>query len=272
MTQQQPARLSKETERIARYYDDAAAAYRELWAPILEPAGVRLLRDLPLRDARQVVDIGTGVGSLLPHIRRAAPNARIVGVDGSAGMIALAPTGFELLVGDVLDLPLPTGAFDVAVVAFMLFHLMDPIAALREIRRVVTAGGTIGVTTWGEAPSFGADDVWDQELEAHGAPPDSAPSSRARLDTPEKLGGILEAAGWRVVSMHVEPWRHPMTVDEIVALRTRMGAPARRLGQLDAPIRDACVRSARRRLLELDDDALMDQDEVIYATATPHPE
>jgi SAM-dependent methyltransferase len=172
------------------------------------------------------------------------------------------------MVADILDLPLPTGAFDVAVLAFMLFHVPDPVAALREVRRVLAPGGTAGLATWGTDPSFAAGDVWNEVLNEHDAPVDAVTSSRALLDTPHNLRGILEAAGFRVVSVHAEPWVQAMTVDQIVALRTRLGVPGRRLAQLDAPARDACIQTARQRLLDLEADDLVDHDEVIYATAT----
>ncbi|MBJ7596189.1 MAG: methyltransferase domain-containing protein [Candidatus Dormibacteraeota bacterium] len=257
-------------ERIASYYTATATAYRDLWVPLLRPAGLRLLEELPLGEARQVVDVGTGVGTLLPHLRKAAPRAVIIGVDPAAGMLALAPRDFPLVVADVTNLPLIAGACDVAVLAFMLFHVSDPVAALREVRRVLAADGAIGLTTWGSAGSFPAEDIWNEELDAHGAPPDPAQSTYAVMDTPEKVTGLLASAGFRTLSLHLEPWRQIMTPDQVVALRTSIGAPARRLAALDPEIREVCVSRARERLLGLDEAALTDRDDVIYATATPN--
>ena len=51
-------------------------------------------------------------------------------------MLRRAPTTLRV-VSDAAVLPFTEPAFDVAVRAFMLFHVPDPARALREVRRVL---------------------------------------------------------------------------------------------------------------------------------------
>jgi methylase of polypeptide subunit release factors len=66
---------------LVERYDAHAAAYRELWAPTLRLASVRLFRDLTGKPVRRAVDIGTGVGALWSDLRTALPEAFLVGLD-----------------------------------------------------------------------------------------------------------------------------------------------------------------------------------------------
>jgi ubiquinone/menaquinone biosynthesis C-methylase UbiE len=109
-----------------------------------------LLEELPLAETRRVLDLGCGVGALLPHLDRVAPRALIVGLDRTEAMVALGPRDFPLLVGDAAELPFADGSFDAVVMAFMLFHLPRPTAGLAEAWRVLRPGGSVGLLTWGD--------------------------------------------------------------------------------------------------------------------------
>ncbi len=55
----------------------------------IRPA-IDLLNAIPKAEAKQVVDLGCGAGSLVPYLRKRWPNARLTGVDRSAEMLEKA--------------------------------------------------------------------------------------------------------------------------------------------------------------------------------------
>src|ERR671930_1311101 len=55
--------------------------------------------------------------------------------------------GIDARVGDVQELPFADGEFDVAVAAWMLYHVADLDSGLAELARVLTPGGTLVAVT-----------------------------------------------------------------------------------------------------------------------------
>ena len=83
------------------------------------------------------------------------------------------------------------------VLAFVLFHIADPGAALREVYRVLRTSGSIGVTAWGRDGVARAAQIWDEELDRYGAARESPVVARHELmNTPQKLQALLEGAGF----------------------------------------------------------------------------
>lgn len=251
---------------LAADYDAAAAAYDEYWGPAIAPLAVAFLQNLPLPDAQAILDVGAGSGSTLRYLLRAT-DATVVGIDRSGGMLSRAPAAALRAVMDAERLGFREGSFDVAVAMFVLFHLPDPLAGLREIRRVLKDGATVAITTWGDDdPGFRALDVIDEVLDRHGAAEGRALYARYELsDTPDKCGLLMEKSGFEVCAIRAERMSHEWTIDDLIGYRTQLGYGRVRWESLDADARPGALEEVRAALAELAPDEMTERDEVIYS-------
>jgi ubiquinone/menaquinone biosynthesis C-methylase UbiE len=252
LIESKPATTAQQVEMLADLYSKRAHAYDVLWSPVIRPVGERLLGRLPFADARDVIDVGTGAGALLPVIQAAAPQATVVGVDRSEGMLELAREKHAgpVLLMDAQDLRLPAASFDVAVLAFVLFHLPDPERCLKEVFRVLRPGGSVGTATWANEQWPAVNAIWDQELLAAGAKAIELPAveSRNRCDTIDKMSGLLDAAGFAVREAWIESIEHHWPPD--VHFRYQLESTSRaRLAALRSDDREHVIQRIRERLV-----------------------
>lgn len=249
---------------VARHYSSEAEAYRDLWAPVLVRLSGWLIDELPLLEARRVLDLGCGAGTLLPRLSEASPEAMVVGLDRTEAMVALGPRQFPLLVGDAVHLPFADGSFDAVVMAFMLFHLPQPSAALAEARRVLRPGGWIGLLTWGKERDSQASTLWVEELDAEGAAEFSPKLAWHELvDTPRKVTGELKAVGFTEVISWVELCIDRPNCQEFLARRTSLGRYRYRWESLEERGRQALLDRALRRLQGMSQEGFETESEVI---------
>ena len=96
---------------------------------------------------RRVLEVGCGEGEFSERLD-AELGVEIVALDQSARMVELAAArGVDARVGDVQELPFADESFDVAVAAWMLYHVPDLDRALAELARVLVRGGRLVAVT-----------------------------------------------------------------------------------------------------------------------------
>lgn len=92
----------------------------------------------------KVLDIGCGDGAFLKRAAQIGWEAWGVEPDAKA---AASLSGFKVLQGSLPNVPLPDASFDYITLSHVIEHLHDPVAALKEIHRLLKPGGKVWVAT-----------------------------------------------------------------------------------------------------------------------------
>ena len=123
----------------------------------VKPIRRQRMKVIPLAHGR-VLEVGLGTGLNMPFYDRARVR-NIVGVEPSLRMHRLAlkrirDAGIDVeLVGLSAEaLPIADASFDTVVSTYTLCTIPDPVAALKEMRRVLVPGGKLLFSEHGRAP------------------------------------------------------------------------------------------------------------------------
>jgi SAM-dependent methyltransferase len=112
--------------------------------PAVTPLYSRIWELLPDRPDLLIADVGCAEGALAAARPPGRPG-RLVGIDLSAVMLARHPA--PAVRADAARLPLADRSVSAAVAVNMLYHLPDPLLAIREAARVLRPGGTFIAAT-----------------------------------------------------------------------------------------------------------------------------
>lgn len=198
-----------------------------------------------LAPGAEVLDVGCGPGTITIDLAARVVPGRVVGLDAAPDAVAAAEeaardagvTNVELGIGDVYALDHADDSFDIVHAHQVLQHLADPVAALREMRRVCRAGGVVAARdsiyramSW--YPASPALDRWlavyCAVAEANGGEPDAG--NRLRSWAQQAGFGAVEtsASAWCYATDDERAWWGGLWADRVST--TALGTRAVELG------------------------------------------
>ncbi|MBI4295138.1 MAG: class I SAM-dependent methyltransferase [Chloroflexi bacterium] len=115
-----------------------------------------ILSLLPLAPGQAVADIGCGTGYFTLPLAAKLPRGRVFAVDISQEMLdslrdRLARSGdgnVQLVKSEELDIPLPPGSLDGALLSLVLHESEDSVAFLKAVKRLLRPGAWLGLVEW----------------------------------------------------------------------------------------------------------------------------
>ena len=189
-----------------------------------------------LAPGARLLDVGCGPGTVTVDLAARVAPGEVVGVDRSAAVLEdarahAAEKGAQNVrfeVGDAYELQYEDDTFDVVHAHQVLQHLTDPVAALREMRRVTRPGGVVAVRdsdyagmTW-YPPHPGLDEwqaLYHEVTQANGA---EADAGRRLLSWVREAGfdpaGVAPGASvWCYATPEDRTWWSGLWADRCVA-------------------------------------------------------
>ena len=167
-----------------------------------------------------LLDVGCGPGTITVDLARRVEPGLVVGIDREPAVVAAATASYppaahpnlRFVTADVYGLDLDDESFDVVFAHQVLQHLTDPVAALREMRRVLRVGGLLAVrdADYGAFTWFPADPALDEWLDVYHR---LTRVNRAEADGGRHLAHWVRRAGFDDRTVTSSNWTYA-TADE----------------------------------------------------------
>jgi SAM-dependent methyltransferase len=203
-------------------WNQDGAAWRR-WTPVLERwyggATREMLELARVERGQRVLDIAAGAGEpAVSAARRVGPGGYVLATDISEGIVELArqvarEAGLGQIETRVMDgekLDLPDGTFDAVLCRLGLMYMPHPVAALREWRRALRAGGRVAVAVFStpDRNPWGALPAAVIRRRAQLPPPVPGQPGPFSLGGPGALEGLFREAGFSDPETRAVPVPH----------------------------------------------------------------
>ena len=160
-----------------------------------------------LQSGKSVLDCGCGPGTITMDIALRARPAEVIGIDFASSQVDVAKasaaqrgiSNVRFVSGDVYALPFDSDLFDRVFSHALMEHLANPLAAMRELYRVVKPGGVAGVCSpdW---KGFLIAPTTDSLVQAVRAYSNLQTQNGGDPNVGSKLGELLGKAGLGIVA------------------------------------------------------------------------
>ena len=179
-----------ENDFVARVYENIAWFYDFTFGPALHPGRMQAIKRMGIKPGDRVLEVGVGTGinaALYPR------DCAVTGIDLSAPMLEkarerIARKGIRnvrLLEMDAADLKFADDTFDIVYAPYLISVVPDPVAVVREMRRVCRPGGRIVILNhFRSASRIGAARAADRAVHA-----------LSRVQVGSRSAGVSRAGG-----------------------------------------------------------------------------
>lgn len=223
---------------MAAYWDRAGKVWVEQQAlldRLYQPITEAVIARAGLVNGERALDVGCGAGATtLAAAWRTGPSGRAVGVDISGALLELARRrageegveSVEFRQADAQTCDFEP-AFDAVVSRFGVMFFPDPVAAFANLRRAAKPGRGLSFASW-----RGLEDNAISQVPLTAAAPflpaaatvfEKDAPGRFGLADPDRTRRILQAAGWREISIEPLDDPTPVSFDELMTMSLRVG-------------------------------------------------
>jgi ubiquinone/menaquinone biosynthesis C-methylase UbiE len=230
---------------------DLAAHYERNSVDRQFKAGKRLIERIGIRPGQSVLDVGSGTGLLAAYVAElVGDDGRVHGVDPLPLRIeiaqtkAKAKTNLEFSVDNAFDLKaFQPASFDVVYLNAVFHWFPEKLEPLRNFHRLLKAGGKLALSTGSKDHPNRIHDIQRTVLarapyNAHSRPEQGLP----HRVSPDELRGLLDQAGFDIVSLDVEPNSNLHKDAEAAVKHSLASSFGNLLGHLPEELRESARR------------------------------
>lgn len=195
----EPAKLKAATtyNAAADHFDDGPLAFWDRY-------GRETIERLRLKPGSIVLDVGCGSGaSAIPAAKAVGPHGRVIGADLAERLLVMAQAKADaqklinatFRQADMENLGYSDDSFDAVVCVFAIFFVPDMVKQVRELWRMVRAGGQLAITTWGPRMFEPGSAAWWAAVKQFRPDLHAAFNPWERIITPQAVRQLLTESG-----------------------------------------------------------------------------